>query len=112
VKLAFCLVVQVALVAACEKKQPAAYDGPSLFAANCARCHGANGKPDAMLVARMGVKDLTAPDVRAKMTPELVEHQIRKGSKNGLMPAFEGGLIDEYIKAIAEYVAGPTFGKQ
>ena len=38
------------------------------------------------------------------MTPALVENQVRHGSKNKLMPAFEGALTDAQIKAVAAYV--------
>ena len=75
----------------------------------CAACHGPTGKPNAMMVARIGVKDLTAPEERAKITPELVEKQVREGSQNKLMPAFAGALGDAQIRAVAAYVASPEF---
>lgn len=83
--------------------------GPQVFQAVCAACHGPTGKPDPALVARLGVRDLTAPEFRARVTPELVEHQIRTGSKNKLMPSFEGAIEDAQIRAVAAYVASPTF---
>jgi len=84
-------------------------DGKELYAKLCATCHGATGRPDATMAARLGVRDLTSPELRARMTPLLVENQIRAGSPNKLMPAFAGALSDAQIKAIAGYVADPSF---
>jgi mono/diheme cytochrome c family protein len=63
------------------------------------------------MVARMNVKDLTSNELRARITPALVEQQIRKGSQNRLMPAFEGAIGDEQIRTIAAYVASAEFLK-
>src|SRR5690606_23581449 len=87
-------------------------DGAELYQSMCATCHGPKGKPSAAMVARLGVRDLTSAELRARITPELVEHQIRKGSDNKLMPSFEGALSDAQIKALAEYVASPEFLEQ
>lgn len=86
-----------------------AVDGPTIFAAACARCHGPNGKPDATSVARLNVRDLTSPDLRARVTPALVENQVRLGSPNHLMPSFVGALTDDQMRAVASYVASPAF---
>ena len=104
IALALCL-------AGCEKGRVAGgnADGAQLFHSICASCHGPTGKPTEANVARLGVKDLTAPELRARVTPELVENQVRKGSQNKLMPAFEGALTDEQITAVAAYVASPEF---
>lgn len=103
IALALCL-------AGCEKgRVNAGADGAQIFASVCAACHGPTGKPSEANVARMNVKDLTAQELRARITPDLVEHQVRKGSQNKLMPAFEGALTDEQIKAVAAYVASPEF---
>lgn len=61
------------------------------------------------MVARLAVRDLTAPEFRARVTPALVELQIHTGSKNKLMPSFDGVIDDAKIKAIAAYVASPKF---
>ncbi len=105
IALALCL-------AGCEKGRVAGgADGASVFQSICASCHGPTGKPTEANVARLGVKDLTSPQLRARVTAELVENQVRKGSQNKLMPAFEGALTDEQIKAVAAYVASPGFVK-
>jgi mono/diheme cytochrome c family protein len=98
-------------IAACERPTLSAetVDGPTVFAATCAVCHGPKGQPAASMVARIGVRDLTAPDVRARLTPEHVENQVRFGSSNKLMPALEGAITDAQIKAVAAWVASPQF---
>jgi mono/diheme cytochrome c family protein len=87
-------------------------DGSQVFANTCAVCHGAHGKPDEGMVARIGVKDLTAIAERAKFVPGFVENQVRNGSKNKLMPGFGGALRDDQITAVAAYVVSPRFVAQ
>jgi mono/diheme cytochrome c family protein len=84
-------------------------DGPTIFTTMCATCHGPTGQPPASMVAQLRVKDLTSAELRARITPALVEHQIRTGSENKLMPSFQGVLKDEQIKAVSAYVASPGF---
>lgn len=102
----------LALVAGCSHGAPSggAADGKQVFlTAGCTRCHGPTGKPTADMVARMNVQDLTAPAFRARVTPELVEHQVEHGSQNHLMPSFAGALSEAQIKALAQFVASPAF---
>lgn len=84
-------------------------EGPKIFETMCASCHGPTGKPTEAMVARLSVRDLTSAELRARVTPELVENQVRKGSANKLMPALEGALTDAQIKAVAAWVASPAF---
>jgi mono/diheme cytochrome c family protein len=84
-------------------------DGAQVFAASCVTCHGPGGKPNELMTARLGVRDLTAPEFRGRVSVGLVEGQVRSGSKNKLMPSFEGALSDAQIKAVAQYVASKQF---
>jgi mono/diheme cytochrome c family protein len=86
-----------------------AQDGPGVFGTLCASCHGPDGHPPAAMIERLGVRDLTAPEFRARATPALVEQQVRRGSANKLMPAFEGAISDAQIRAVAAFVASPQF---
>jgi len=61
------------------------------------------------MAARLAVRDLTDPAVRAKLTPATIEAQIRNGSTNKLMPSFTGAMTDEQIKAVAAHIASPRF---
>jgi len=105
-------ILLAAALAACHG-DPAgnATGGAQVFASVCATCHGPTGKPTEAYVQRMNVRDLTAPEFRARVTPQLVEAQVRTGSKNKLMPAFQGVLDDAQIKAVAAYVASPGFAR-
>ena len=105
--------ILLAFLVACEQG-PAAKgsDGAQLYQTMCATCHGPKGKPTEAMVARMNVRDLTSAELRSRVTPTLVEEQIRNGSKNKLMPSFAGALTDEQIKAVAAYVASPGFLQQ
>lgn len=105
--------VLLLLLVACNGTEVAggATDGPKVFASVCATCHGPGGKPTEAMIQRMNVRDLTAPEFRARVTPALVENQVRTGSKNKLMPSFAGALNDAQIKSVAAYVASPTFPK-
>jgi mono/diheme cytochrome c family protein len=84
-------------------------DGAAVFGMLCASCHGPEGHPPAAMVARLNVRDLTAPDFRARVTPALVEQQVRHGSANKLMPGFEGAITDDQIRAVAAFVASSRF---
>jgi mono/diheme cytochrome c family protein len=84
-------------------------DGKAVYDMICVTCHGPTGTPDATMVAKLGVKDLRAPELRSRITTYLVESQVKHGSKNKLMPAFEGALNDVQIKAVADYVSSPQF---
>lgn len=84
-------------------------DGRALFQAMCATCHGPDGRPPAAMAARIGVRDLSAGEFRARATPALIERQVRAGSKSRLMPSFQGVLDDAQITAIAAFVASPQF---
>ena len=102
------------MVAAACNTEPVggAKDGPTVFSSLCATCHGPDGRPPAAMVARLGVRDLTAPEFRARVAasgPGLVEQQVRHGSQNKLMPAFEGAISDAQIRAVAAYVASSAF---
>jgi cytochrome c oxidase cbb3-type subunit 3 len=97
------------VLAACGQAGTDSARGEEVFAQMCAACHGPAGKPDAAMVARLGVKDLTAPEFRSKVTVKLVSDQIHNGSQNKLMPSFDGALKEFQIQAVAEYVASPKF---
>ncbi|HEY4176996.1 MAG TPA: cytochrome c [Kofleriaceae bacterium] len=100
------------LVAACTNPTGGSKDGAKVFQSTCATCHGMMGKPEAAMVARMNVRDLTDPEFRKKVSKDLVEKQVRAGSANKLMPSFVGALSDEQIDAVARYVSDPSFVKK
>lgn len=96
-KLSFIAVLVLLVVASCTKKSaPAAskepaMDGSPIFARNCARCHGANGRGD------------RGPDIsRLDYTKSEVMQTIADGG--GKMPPFHDKLSTKEIEAVAVFV--------
>jgi mono/diheme cytochrome c family protein len=88
-------------------------DGPAVFAEVCARCHGPGGQPEAAMVARLGVKDLTSEHVQRQLSDDAIRKQILHGSANKQMPSFDGALTSAQIDAVIAYVRtlGPAAAK-
>jgi mono/diheme cytochrome c family protein len=83
-----------ALLAAQSTSQPA---GETLFHANCAPCHGPDGK---------GIWSVGTPDFTSIGGDQAhVAQTIRKG-RDGKMPSFSGRLSDPEITAISQWVSG------
>jgi mono/diheme cytochrome c family protein len=107
VRAALVCLAAIAGAAGCSRDLAAgSVDGATVFAAACATCHGEAGKPPEALRNQLGVRDLTAPEFRMRATRALVEHQVRAGSANQKMPAFQGALSDAQITAVAAFVLG------
>jgi mono/diheme cytochrome c family protein len=84
-------------------------NGAEIYAEVCARCHGYDGTPDAVMIARLGVKPLTSDHVRHELKDDDIRNQILHGSQNKQMPSFQGALTDEQIAAVIAHVrALPT----
>ncbi len=103
------LILVLAATACKADASDGSVEGPKIFETMCASCHGPTGKPTEAMAARLNVRDLTSPELRSRVTPELVEKQVRKGSDNKLMPALEGALTDAQIKAVSAFVASKKF---
>ncbi len=70
--------------------------GQAVFQANCARCHGADGK---------GMRSVGTPDfVSAGMDQAHVADTVRSG-KARKMPSFAGRLSDTEIAAVSQFVS-------
>ena len=73
---------------------PVSVDAAALYQARCSGCHGATGGG--------GVGPRLAGRMEERFPDEAVQVLVvTKGS--GAMPAFEGRLTDEEIKAVVEY---------
>ena len=103
------VVIALVLAAGCSDPTGGSVEGRALYGKLCAQCHGATGKPTAAMVQSVGVRDLSDPSVRAKLTEARVADQIRKGSANKLMPAFTGLVTEPQIEALAAFVLSPAF---
>ncbi len=84
-----------------------AADAKALWDANCAQCHGKDGRADTKMGKTLSAKDLTDPKVQAEFTDAKATQSIKEGVKqNGktTMKAFGGKLSDDDIKALVAYV--------
>lgn len=82
-----------------DANKEAAARGQTIFAEQCAACHGDDGK---------GNMELGAPNLTDRIwlyggSREAVTHTITS-SRAGVMPAWEGRLSDDTIKQLAVYV--------
>jgi cytochrome c oxidase cbb3-type subunit III len=80
--------------------------GGKVFAENCVACHGENGK---------GNQELGAPDLTDKIwlygSDEATLIETLSNGRAGVMPAWEGRLDPDTIKAMAVYVHSLGGGK-
>jgi len=80
----------------------------------CAKCHGAEGKGDTKIGAKLGCKDFTDAKVQADLKDDAAVKAITDGIKDAdgktKMKAFVTGadtpLSDEEVKALVAYVRG------
>ena len=77
-----------------------AADGEAVFKANCARCHGDDGKGK----TKVAPPDLTDPKTQASLTDADIVKTIKNGRKGTLMVGWKGKLSAEEISAVAAYV--------
>jgi cytochrome c6 len=76
-------------------------DGQAIFQQACVGCHGPDGKAATDTGKRLQAADLTASDIQQKSDSELAK-TVKSGK--GKMPAWEGKLSDDEIKAVVGYV--------
>ena len=84
-----------------------AADAKANWDANCAQCHGKDGKADTKMGKTLNAKDLTDAKVQAAFTDAKAAESIKNGVKeNGktTMKAFGDKLSADEIKALVAYV--------
>ena len=84
----------------------AADPGKRPYNANCASCHGKDGKGDTEEGKKKHVKDLTDPTVQAGLTDDKIAKIITDGisEKGAEMKGFKDRLSDDQVKDITAYV--------
>jgi mono/diheme cytochrome c family protein len=75
----------------------------TLFARNCASCHGPRGAPMPSMVQSMGVADFSKPATLAAVPDSVLRATVTNG-KGKLMQGFGGRLTPEQIEALVRYV--------
>jgi mono/diheme cytochrome c family protein/DNA uptake protein ComE-like DNA-binding protein len=80
-----------------------AQDARSAYAANCANCHGADGRGNTALGRVLKLRDLRSPEVQRLSDEELLAI-IGKGTDRGRMPGFQKKLGSDAIRQLAAYV--------
>lgn len=101
------ILVLVVIVFAASTTSLRAADARALWDANCAQCHGKDGKADTKMGKALSAKDLTDRAVQSAFTDAKATESIKNGVKeNGktTMKAFAGKLTDDEIKALVAYV--------
>ena len=82
-------------------------DAPAAWGANCAACHGKDGKGNTMMGHKLSIKDMTDPKVQASFTDADATKAIKEGvtdSGTQTMKAFGDKLSDDDVKALVAYV--------
>jgi cytochrome c553 len=95
-------------VAACAAMvmSASAADVKEIWAKDCAKCHGADGKGDTKMGKKIDIKDFTDAKYQDSLKDADMTKAIKEGVKDGekiRMKAAEG-LSDDEIKALVAYV--------
>jgi mono/diheme cytochrome c family protein len=77
-------------------------DPAVMYAQNCARCHGADGRGDPELKKTLPVRDFSDPVFLAKAQTDDLVRTIMAGK--GQMPAFGASLSLPKIQSLSGYV--------
>ena len=88
-----------------------AADGAALWEKNCASCHGADGKGDTKAGKLTKVQDLTATDVKTKLTRDTVRQTIEQGVTDKAtgktrMKGYKDKFSAEEVDALTTHVLG------
>ncbi|HEU5069987.1 MAG TPA: cytochrome c [Verrucomicrobiae bacterium] len=83
-----------------------AADGGEVYAKNCAKCHGEDGKGQTKMGEKLGCKDYTKEAIKVEEGVKAVKEGLKDKEGKTQMKAFGESLSDEEIKAAVEHLAG------
>lgn len=100
-------VIAVSAGSAAAADPAPAMDVTKLWTKNCQSCHGADGKGDTKAGKKAKVRDLTSPDVKAKLERDKIIIAIRdgvkeEGSDKFAMKPYSEKLSAAEIEALAD----------
>jgi mono/diheme cytochrome c family protein len=105
------LVLAIAVVAIAHKSTPAAMavlESPAsaaeLYAKNCSKCHGSDGRAKGLKARATGTRNLTDPQWQERVSDERIFNTINNGK--GKMPGFGKKLSEAEIDSLVQYVRG------
>lgn len=79
-------------------------DGKALYAANCVKCHGNDGKGQTKMGKKLEVRDFTQADVWSTFDDEDAFKAVKNGIKRDGEIVMGYKLPDEEIKAMIDYM--------
>jgi mono/diheme cytochrome c family protein len=97
-----CIVVLAAAGCTNDAGPAVPIDPAVMYAQNCARCHGADGRGDPELKKTLPVRDFSDPVFLAKAQTDDIARTIMAGK--GQMPAFGASLSLPKIQSLSGYV--------
>ena len=102
------IVLSVAFVFAAALTASAA-DGKQVYADNCAKCHGEDGKGKTKMGEKVGCKDYSTESIDADKALKSVKEGLKDKDGKTQMKAFGETLSDDDIKAAIAHMK--TFKK-
>jgi mono/diheme cytochrome c family protein len=78
-------------------------DAKATFDAQCAKCHGKDGRAKSLHAKHVHARDMTDASWQNEVTDERLFNSITKG-KGKNMPAFSKKLSEDQIDALVRYV--------
>ena len=79
-------------------------DGKAIYAANCVKCHGNDGKGQTKMGKKLQVRDFTQPDVWNTFDDDDAFNAVKNGIKKDGEVVMGYKFPDADIKAVIEYM--------